>query len=64
MNQNEKRIIAAVAVGIAIVTAIYIPLRKDVVVHTAYATLVLAAILAGASLWQLEKKRLCCILLC
>ena len=56
MNQNEKRIIAAVAVGIAIVTAIYIPLRKDMVVHTAYATLVLAAILAGASLWQLEKK--------
>ena len=56
MNQNEKRIIAAVVVGIAIVTAIYIPLKKDIVVHTAYATLVLAAMLSGASLWQLEKK--------
>ncbi len=56
MNQYEKRIIAAVVVGIAIVSAIYIPLRKDAVVHTAYATLVLAAILSGASLWQLEKK--------
>ena len=56
MNQYEKRIIAAAVVGIAIVTVIYIPLRKDAVVHTAYATLVLAAILSGASLWQLEKK--------
>ena len=56
MNQYEKRIIAAVVVGIAIVSAIYIPLRKDAVVHTAYATLVLAVILSGASLWQLQKK--------
>lgn len=56
MNQYEKRIIAAVVIGIAIVSAIYIPLRKDAVVHTAYASLVFAAILSGASLWQLEKK--------
>lgn len=56
MNQYEKRIIAAAVVGIAIVSAIYIPMQKSAVVHTAYATLVLAVVLSGASLWQLEKK--------
>lgn len=56
MNQNQKRIIAAVLVGVAIVSAIYIPLKKDLVVHTAYASLLIAVLLAGASLWQLERK--------
>ena len=51
MNAYQKRIIAAVVVGIAVVTAVYIPMNKDAVVHTAYATLVLAALISGASLW-------------
>ncbi len=56
MNQCQKRIIAAVVVGIAIVSAIYIPMKKDPVVHTAYASLLIAVLFAGASLWQLENK--------
>ena len=56
MNQYQKRIIAAVVVVIAIVSAIYIPIHKDAVVHTAYAFLLLAVFLSGASLWQLERK--------
>ena len=55
MNAYQKRIIAAVVVGIAVVTAVYIPMNKDAVVHTAYATLVLAALISGASLWQLTR---------
>lgn len=46
---------AAVAVGVAIITAIYIPLQKSAVVHMAYGSLVLAAILAGVALWQLSR---------
>ncbi|MBQ7177964.1 MAG: hypothetical protein IJS08_11175 [Victivallales bacterium] len=56
MNQCQKRIIAAVVVGIAIVSAIYIPIHKDAVVHTACVSLLLAVFLSGASLWQLENK--------
>ena len=55
MNQNQKRIIAAVLVGVAIVSAIYIPLKKDLIVHTAYASLLIAVLLAGASLWQQHR---------
>ena len=55
MNSYQKRIVAAVVVGIAIVTAFYIALEKDTVVHTAYGTLVIAALLSGASLWQFSK---------
>ena len=55
MNQYQKRIIAGVVVAIAIVSALYIPMHKSPVVHTAYASLLLAALLAGASLWQLSR---------
>ena len=56
MNSYQKRILAGVGVGIAIVSAVYIPLKKDAVVHTACASLLLAALLSGASLWQLSKS--------
>ncbi len=55
MNQYQKRIIAGVFVAIAIVSALYILIRKTPVVHTAYASLLLAALIIGASLWQLAK---------
>ena len=55
MNSYQKRIVAAMVVGLAIVTAVYIPIQKDTVVHTAYGSLLLAIILSGASLWQLSK---------
>ena len=55
MNSYQKRIIVATVVGLAIVTAVYIPIQKDAVVHTAYSSLLLAIILSGASLWQLSK---------
>ena len=51
MNQYLKRIIAGVFVAIAIVSALYILIRKTPVVHTAYASLLLAALIIGASLW-------------
>ena len=55
MNSYQKRIVAAMVVGLAIVTAVYLPIQKDAVVHTAYGSLLLAIILSGASLWQLSK---------
>lgn len=55
MNSYQKRIVAAAIVGIAIVTAVYVPIQKDMVVHTAYGSLLLAIILSGVSLWQLTK---------
>ena len=56
MNTYQKKIIAAVVVGIAIISAVYIPIQKDVTVHTAYGTLILAVLVSGASLWQLMKN--------
>ena len=55
MNSQEKRIIAGVLVGIAIPTAIYLLLPKTAVVHFAYISLLLAAVVAGATLWRLSK---------
>ena len=55
MNSYQKRIVAAMVVGIAIVSAVYIPIQKDAVVHTAYGSLLLAILFSGVSLWQLTK---------
>ena len=54
ISQHQKRIIAGVLVAFAIVSALYIPIPKSPVVHTAYASLLLGALIAGASLWQLS----------
>ena len=54
INQHQKRIIAGVVVAFAIVSALYVPIQKSPVVHTAYASLLLGALIAGASLWQLS----------
>ena len=54
MNTQQKRILAAALVGIAIPSAILIPLQKDNLVFTAYAFLLLAVVISAASLWQLS----------
>ena len=54
ISQHQKRILAGVLIAFAIVSALYIPIPKSPVVHTAYASLLLGALIAGASLWQLS----------
>ena len=55
MNSQNKRILAGVLVGIAIPTAIYIALPKSAVVHFAFFSLLLAIVIAGASLWRISQ---------
>lgn len=54
MITQQKRILAGAFIGIAILTAILIPLPKDNLVFTAYVFLLLAVIISAASLWQLS----------
>ncbi len=54
MNMR-KRILAGVLVGFAIPTVIYILLPKTAVVHFAYVSLLLAVVVAGMSLWQINS---------
>lgn len=54
MNTQQKRILAGAVIGIAIPTAILIPLPKDNLIFTAYGFLLLAVAIAAASLWQLS----------